>query len=114
MQWNEPLTLTLSPSDGERESFRRPPVASPFSDCERTDEIFSLPPSDGERAGVRGFSDCMDTACAGEAGCHAGESPAGRIGLFTTESCVRDEAARPNPKARRRLNCPVATTVNLI
>ncbi len=37
--------------------------------------------------------------CAGEAGCHTGASPAGRIGLFTTESCVRDEAARPNPKA---------------
>jgi len=52
--------------------------------------------------------------CAGEAGCHAGASPAGRIGLFTTESCVREEAARPNPKARRRLNCPVVTTVNLI
>ncbi|MGA3144105.1 MAG: hypothetical protein ABSF10_13935, partial [Verrucomicrobiota bacterium] len=41
--------------------------------------------------------------CAGEAGCHAGESPAGRIGLFTTESWVREEAARPNPKARSRL-----------
>jgi len=53
-------------------------------------------------------------ACAGEAGCHAGESPVGRIGLFTTESWVREEAARPNPKARPRLNCPVATTVNLI
>ena len=57
---------------------------------------------------------CIFPACAGEAGCHAGESPAGRIRLFTTESCVREEAARPNPKARRRLNCPVATTVNLI
>ena len=53
-------------------------------------------------------------ACAGEAVCHAGESPVGRIRLFTTESCVREEAARRNPKARRRLNCPVATTVNLI
>ena len=52
--------------------------------------------------------------CAGEAGCRAGASPAGRIGLFTTESRVREEAARPNPKARRGLNCPVATTVNLI
>jgi hypothetical protein len=31
-------------------------------------------------------TNCMDTACAGEAGGHAGESPAGRIGLFTTES----------------------------
>lgn len=52
--------------------------------------------------------------CAGEAGCHAGASPAGRIGLFTTESWVREEAVRPNPKARPGLNCPVATTVNLI
>ena len=26
-----------------------------------------------------------------------GESPAGRIGLFTTENCVREEVARPNP-----------------
>jgi len=52
--------------------------------------------------------------CAGEAVCHAGESPAGRIRLFTTESCVREEAARLNPKARRRLNCPVVMTVNLI
>ncbi|HEX7571265.1 MAG TPA: hypothetical protein VF492_12250 [Verrucomicrobiae bacterium] len=51
---------------------------------------------------------------AGEAGSHAGESPAGRIRLFTTESQVREEAARPNPKARPGLNCPVATTVNLI
>ena len=56
----------------------------------------------------------VDSACAGEAGCHAGESPAGRIRLFTTESCVREEAVRPNPKARRGLNCPVVTTVNLI
>ena len=54
------------------------------------------------------------STCAGEAGCHAGESPAGRIRLFTTESCVREEAVRPNPKARRGLNCPVVTTVNLI
>ena len=57
---------------------------------------------------------CMGSVCAGEAGCHAGASPAGRIGLFTTESCVREEAVRPNPKARRSLNRPVATIVNLI
>lgn len=43
-----------------------------------------------QRSGVRG-----------EAVSHAGASPAGRIGRFTTESCVREEAARPNPKARR-------------
>ena len=59
-------------------------------------------------------SDFGVRVCAGEAGCHAGESPAGRIGLFTTESRVREEAVRPNLKARPGLNCPVATTVNLI
>ena len=52
--------------------------------------------------------------CAGEAGRHAGASPAGRIRLFTTESWVWEEAARPNPKARPSLNRPVVTTVNLI
>jgi hypothetical protein len=31
-----------------------------------------------------------------------------------TESRVREEAVRSNPKARPGLNCPVATTVNLI
>ena len=64
--------------------------------------------------GTTAFSVCIVPVCAGEAGCHAGESPAGRIRLFTTESCVREEAVRPNPKARRGLNCPVVTTVNLI
>ena len=59
--------------------------------------------------------------CAGEAECHAGASPAGRIGLFTTETCVREEAvggveqagawhwamttAVVSPSARTRLLC---------
>jgi hypothetical protein len=71
--------------------------------------LFGFRPSDFFR-----FSSFGLRVCAGEAGCHAGENPAGRIGLFTTESWVREEAVRPNPKARPRLNCPVATTVNLI
>ena len=49
--------------------------------------------------------------CAGEAGGHAGASSAGRTGLFPNKRCVREEAARPNPKARRRRKRPVATTV---
>ena len=53
MQLNEPLTLTLSPSDGERESVRAFKVASPFGDRARRHEIFSLSPSEGERVGVR-------------------------------------------------------------
>ena len=36
---------------------------------------------------------------AGEAGVHAGESPAGRIRQFATERNVRDEAVRPNLQA---------------
>jgi len=65
-------------------------------------------------ASVHPWLNCGFQVSADEAGCHAGASPAGRIGLFTTESCIREEAARPSPKARCRLNCPVATTVNLI
>ena len=53
-------------------------------------------------------------ACAGEAGSHAGASPAGRVRLFTTESWVWEAAVRPNPKARPSLNRPVVTNVNLI
>ena len=62
---------------------------------------------------LRGFNFGI-RVCAGEAGCYAGASPAGRIGLFTTESWIWEEAARRNPKARSRLNRPVVTTVNLI
>jgi hypothetical protein len=35
-------------------------------------------------------------ACAGDAGVHANESPAGGIRKFMTQSDVRNEAARPN------------------
>jgi oxygen-dependent protoporphyrinogen oxidase len=49
-----PLTLTLSPSEGERESGpapgRKPACSEREAECAR----FSLAPSDGERAGVRG------------------------------------------------------------
>ena len=52
--------------------------------------------------------------CAGESGVHAGESPAGRMRRFTTESDVRNEAARPKPQAGHRLNQQAITKVNLI
>ena len=54
--------------------------------------------------------------CAMEAaaGWHADESPADRMGLFTTESFDSEDAARRNPKARHSLNDPVATTVSRI
>ena len=96
-----------------RNTGRRPHV-SPFSDWRKSHSDWRRRQSEHARARVLPDSDCTVPACAGEAGCHAGASPAGRIRLFTTESCVREEAARPNPKARRRLNCPVVTTVNLI
>ena len=52
IQWNEPLTLALSPSDGERERFRQSDEQSPFRDQSWRLPIFPLSPSDGERAGV--------------------------------------------------------------
>ncbi len=54
----------------------------------------------------------MDTACAGEAGSHAGESPAGRIRRFTTERDAREEAARRNLQAGHLLNRQAITKVN--
>ena len=39
---------------------------------------------------------------AGEAGVHAGSSPADPIRLFGIEDCIRDEAVRWNSKARCR------------
>ena len=53
IQWNEPLTLTLSPSDGERESLGAFNVASPSGDRARRHEIFSLSPSEAEKIEVR-------------------------------------------------------------
>ena len=51
---------------------------------------------------------------AGEAGSHAGGSPAGRMRRFTTERDVRDEAARPNLQAGHLLNRQAITKVNPI
>ena len=65
MQSNAPLTLTLSPSDGERGWFCSCSIVSPISDFGPVREFFSLSPSDGERVGVRGRANCMDTAMAG-------------------------------------------------
>src|SRR6266511_4354691 len=52
-----PLTPALSPSDGERET--RPALTDESSDSAtlKTVRQFFLSPSDGERAGVRGFLD---------------------------------------------------------
>ena len=50
------------------------------------------------------FRNCRRSVCAGEAGSHAGESPAGRIRRFTTERDARNEAARPKPQAGHLLN----------
>ena len=47
---------------------------------------------------------CMFMVCAGEAGVNVGSSPTDPIRLFGIEDCIRDEAARWNPKARCRLN----------
>jgi hypothetical protein len=59
IQWNAPLTLALSPSDGEREGLRLSNEQSLFCDRSARLRIFSLSPSDGERAGVRGCFECI-------------------------------------------------------
>src|SRR5688572_2501288 len=51
------LTLTLSPSDGEKEGLCLSNEPSPFGD-----PLFSFSPSDGERAGVRGYFAYVVTA----------------------------------------------------
>ena len=56
MQLTEPLTPTLSPSDGEREKTRA--RLRVFTDWFRR----VTEPSDGERVGGEGFVDCMGTA----------------------------------------------------
>ncbi len=61
IHWNEPLTLPLSPSDGERESLSQLREQSPFGDRTQRVPVFSLSPSDGERVGVRGLFDCIVT-----------------------------------------------------
>src|SRR5262245_43530737 len=52
-QLKEPLTPALSPSDGERE--RCCAKSSPVSGPDRLGAIFTLSPSEGERARVRGL-----------------------------------------------------------
>ena len=49
IHWNEPLTLPLSPSDGERETLSLPREQLPFGDRTQPVPVFSLSPSDGER-----------------------------------------------------------------
>ncbi|MBI3853162.1 MAG: hypothetical protein HY298_23170 [Verrucomicrobia bacterium] len=62
MQTDEPLTLTLSPSDGERERIPAYGRHAPFGDSPQRRRSFTLSPSDGERAGVRGVFNCIVTA----------------------------------------------------
>ena len=50
MQMKEPLTLTLPPSDGERE-----PRRASIGEYLRSRRQFSLSPSNGETVGVRGI-----------------------------------------------------------
>ncbi|MBI3851548.1 MAG: hypothetical protein HY298_14920 [Verrucomicrobia bacterium] len=62
MQTEEPLTLALSPSDGEREYFRAYGRRAPLGDLPQRRRSFTLSPSDGERAGVRGVFNYIETA----------------------------------------------------
>ncbi|MBI5386073.1 MAG: dihydrofolate reductase family protein, partial [Verrucomicrobia bacterium] len=84
---------------------RRAPTLADGLGVPRLAEAVELELRSAKRVGDEMF--LRYRVCAGEAGRHAGVSPAGRIGLFTTESWVWEEAARPNPKARPRLNRPV-------
>ncbi|MBI3853375.1 MAG: hypothetical protein HY298_24270 [Verrucomicrobia bacterium] len=59
MQTDEPLTLALSPSDGERERFRARGRHAPFGNWAQRRWSFTLSPSDGERVGVRGVFNCI-------------------------------------------------------
>jgi len=54
MQLKQPLTLALSPSDGERESFCTLFESALSGEWAGAQIGFPLSPSDGERAGVRG------------------------------------------------------------
>jgi hypothetical protein len=56
MQSENPLTPTLSPSDGEREKIAVSFEDSLNSELAASDSMYSLAPSDGERVRVRGAS----------------------------------------------------------
>ena len=56
MQCQSPLTLSLSPSDGARESLHRATENSLISEQIPSHGRTSLSPFDGERVGVRGSS----------------------------------------------------------
>ena len=49
--WKDPLTLALSPSDGERETLSPSREQSPFGGRTQRVPVFSLSPSDGEGLG---------------------------------------------------------------
>ena len=62
IQLHAPLTLTLSPPDGEREFLSAFKAASPSGDRARRHQISSLSPSEREKVGVRGGSNCIVAA----------------------------------------------------
>ena len=62
MQSNAPLTPALSPSDGAREKNSTVADRSLDGDSTKDGRRFSLSLSERERAGVRVFLDCIDTA----------------------------------------------------
>ena len=62
MQFNQPLTPALSPSDGERVKLAAASDWSRFGDSFDAGRDLSLSPSEGERVGVRGAFDCIVAA----------------------------------------------------
>src|SRR5690242_19910081 len=61
MQLKRPLTLALSPWYGAREWLWLFCASTPFGEGAAAQVAFTLPPSDGERAGVRGISNRIVT-----------------------------------------------------
>jgi hypothetical protein len=62
MQLDAPLTLALSPSDGERGLVFWSVQESLFGEEDQPWLRFSFSPSEGEKAGKRGPFDCIVTA----------------------------------------------------
>ena len=62
IQPRKPLTPALSPSDGAREELSLVGDKSLNDDPSRRFRIVSFSPSEGEKAGMRGCLNCIDTA----------------------------------------------------
>ena len=65
MKLEKPLSPTLSPSEGERATFRSRRKESLTGERAWARAVFSLSPSEGERAGERGPFNCIVTAKGG-------------------------------------------------